>query len=124
MNTPTEALARVESAALSLLLLRHALAGDQHPALVYLARLRPGSRRTIAQALFVVAGFLGQTVATLDWSAFRLPAHAGGARPPVGDAFARRDQLDLGGAARRAYNYLRDVNRSNPHIASLTCTRT
>jgi len=33
--------------------------------------LGPGSRRTMAQALGVVAGLFGQTVETLDWSAFR-----------------------------------------------------
>ena len=71
MSLPTEALVRVESAAPSPLVLRHALAADQHPALVYLARLGPGSRRTMAPALGVIAGFLGQTVDTLDWSAFR-----------------------------------------------------
>src|SRR5947199_2211095 len=71
MSLPTEALIRVESAVPSPLVLRHALAADQHPALVYLARLGPGSRRTMAQALGVVAGFLGQTVDALDWSAFR-----------------------------------------------------
>jgi hypothetical protein len=71
MSVPTEALIRIESAAPSPLVLRRPLAGDQHPALVYLARLGPGSRRTMAQALGVIAGLFDQTVETLDWSGFR-----------------------------------------------------
>src|SRR5436309_5157985 len=71
MTEPTEALARVKSAALSPVVLWRPLPRDQHPARVYMARLGPGSRRTMAQALGVVAGFLGQTVDTLDWSGFR-----------------------------------------------------
>src|SRR6266516_1629651 len=71
MTEPTEALVRVESAALPALVLPRPLPRDPHPALVYLARLGPGSRRTMAQALGVVAGLVGQTVDTLDWSGFR-----------------------------------------------------
>ena len=47
MNKPTEALVRVESAAIPSLVLPRPLPRDQHPALVYLARLGPGSRRTM-----------------------------------------------------------------------------
>src|SRR5438093_454257 len=71
MTEPIEALVRVESHALPSLVLPRPLPRDQQPARVYLARLGPGSQRTMAQALGVVAGFLGQTVDTLDWSAFR-----------------------------------------------------
>jgi integrase len=47
---------------------------DEHPAAVYLARLAPGSRRTMRAALEVVAGMLTSGAAdaqTLDWSAVR-----------------------------------------------------
>jgi site-specific recombinase XerD len=47
------------------------LARDRHPAFVYLARLAPGSRRTMAQALSVVAALFGHTPETLDWAALR-----------------------------------------------------
>src|SRR5215831_9019042 len=51
-----------------------ALPADRHPAAVYVARLAPGSRRTMRQALDAVAGIVtgGQaTAATLDWSRLR-----------------------------------------------------
>src|SRR5215210_357609 len=45
---------------------------DEHPAAVYLARLAPGSRRTMASSLDIVAGLLTSNrcnFQTLDWSA-------------------------------------------------------
>src|SRR5439155_15162632 len=50
--------------------------GDRHPAAVYLASLAPGSRRTMRQALDMIAGLLtgGRADAeTLDWAALRYP---------------------------------------------------
>jgi hypothetical protein len=45
------------------------LPSDRHPAFVYLARLAPGSRRTMAQALRVIASLFGQTPVTMPWAA-------------------------------------------------------
>lgn len=46
----------------------------RHPVGAYLARLAPGSRRTMRQALEVIAGILSrgrQTASSLDWAALR-----------------------------------------------------
>ena len=44
---------------------------DRHPAYVYIARLAPGSRRTMAHALTVVAGLFGRTVDEVHWESLR-----------------------------------------------------
>ena len=44
---------------------------DQHPVAVYLAHLAPGSRRTMAQALDVIASIFRQAPLSLDWAALR-----------------------------------------------------
>ncbi|MBF6611848.1 MAG: tyrosine-type recombinase/integrase [Chloroflexi bacterium] len=56
------------------LALRSQLRADQHPAGVYLARLAPGSRRTIGESLNAIAALLTNyrcNMQTLDWSALR-----------------------------------------------------
>jgi integrase/recombinase XerD len=63
---------------------------DQHPAAVYLARLAPGSRRTMRNALHTVAGLLTsgrETAETLDWSAIRYQ-HAQAIRTALTDKYA------------------------------------
>ncbi len=47
------------------------LSADQNPAAVYLARLAPGSRRTMAQALSVVGAIFGRRPETMNWSGLR-----------------------------------------------------
>ncbi len=47
---------------------------DRHPAMVYIAHLAPGSRRTMHEALDTIAGILTNkacNAASLDWSALR-----------------------------------------------------
>lgn len=63
---------------------------DHHPVAVYLARLAPRSRRTMRQALEVVAGIVGQgalTVEALPWSSLRYQ-HTAALRAAVAERFA------------------------------------
>src|SRR5215210_2794538 len=56
------------------LILINPLPADKHPAAVYLARLAPGSRRTMATALETIAALLSagrHTAATLPWHELR-----------------------------------------------------
>src|SRR5579883_164312 len=62
----------------------------RHPALVYLARLAPGSRRTMEQALGVVAGALGgdgATIMSFPWGALRYQ-HTAALRAACWDRYA------------------------------------
>ena len=63
---------------------------DRHPAAVYLARLSPGSRRAMKQALDVVAGILSGgrlDAATLPWATLRYQ-HAAALRSTLAERFA------------------------------------
>jgi integrase len=63
---------------------------DRHPAAVYLARLAPGSRRTMAASLDHIAGLLTGNQATmqsLDWSALRYQ-HTAALRALLAQLFA------------------------------------
>jgi integrase/recombinase XerD len=66
------------------------LPADRHPAAVYLATLAPGSRRTMRDALNVVAGILTHgrcDLQTLDWSAIRYQ-HAQAVRTALAERYA------------------------------------
>lgn len=62
---------------------------SERPALVYLARLAPGSRRTMAQALDTMAGLLspGATAADLPWESLRY-GHTQALRARLAESFA------------------------------------
>jgi site-specific recombinase XerD len=66
------------------------LPADRHPAAVYLARLAPGSRRTMATALDVIAGLLTSyrcDMGTLDWGALRYQ-HTSAVRAILAELYA------------------------------------
>lgn len=63
---------------------------ERHPAAVYIARLAPGSRRTMRQSLDVIAGLLTGGTADasgVDWSAVRYQ-HAQVVRTRLAEAYA------------------------------------
>src|SRR5215212_2451603 len=63
---------------------------DEHPAAVYLARLAPGSRRTMTTALQIIAGLLTSNrldIRTLDWSSLRYQ-HTAAVRALLADLYA------------------------------------
>jgi integrase len=63
---------------------------DKHPAAVYLARLSPGSRRTISASLDTVAGLLTSNRLnrhTIDWSAVRYQ-HTAAVRSIIAELYA------------------------------------
>lgn len=63
---------------------------DRHPALVYLARLAPGSRRTMSAALDTMAGLLTSgacTMHTLHWGALRYQ-HTAAVRALLAELYA------------------------------------
>ncbi len=68
----------------------HILPPDQHPAAVYLARLAPRSRKTMRQALEVIAEIVSGGVAnasTLSWNALRYQ-HTAAIRAHLADRYA------------------------------------
>jgi site-specific recombinase XerC len=62
---------------------------DQHPAAVYLARLAPGSRRTMAGCIRRIAAMLGSDVATCAWGALRY-AHTAAIRTRLAERYSYR----------------------------------
>lgn len=86
---PVKALAERETDAISLIILSP-IQPDQHPAAVYLARLAPGSRRTMASSLELIAGLLTSyrcNMQTLDWSALRYQ-HTAAIRSMLAELYA------------------------------------
>lgn len=78
---------RIDAMELSLF---QALPADRHPAAVYLARLAPGSRRTMATALDLIAGLLTSyrcNMQTLDWSGLRYQ-HTSAVRAILAELYA------------------------------------
>lgn len=63
--------------------------GPRNPARVYLARLAPGSRRTMAAALHAIAGILipGASLDTLPWWRLSYP-YTQGVRAAIGDRWS------------------------------------
>jgi integrase/recombinase XerD len=72
------------------LTLQERLPADRHPAAVYLARLAPGSRRTMATALDVISSLLTSSrcnMRTLDWGSLRYQ-HTAAIRSLLADLYA------------------------------------
>ena len=66
------------------------VSADRHPAAVFIARLAPGSRRTMRQSLDVIAGLLTGGVANaegIDWASIRYP-HAQAVRSRLAESYA------------------------------------
>ncbi|MFL5734130.1 MAG: tyrosine-type recombinase/integrase [Chloroflexia bacterium] len=84
---PTQIPTPTQSSALALPSSRRA---DEHPAAVYLARLAPGSRRTMSAALDIIAGLLtsnNRNLQTLEWSSLRYQ-HTAAVRALLADLYA------------------------------------
>ncbi|MEO8288770.1 MAG: site-specific integrase [Chloroflexota bacterium] len=72
------------------LAISEALPADRHPAAVYLARLAPGSRRTMQTSLDLIAGLLTSykyNIQTLDWGALRYQ-HTAAVRALLAELYA------------------------------------
>src|SRR5580658_3167513 len=72
------------------LMLPDAIAPDRHPAAVYLARLAPGSRRTMRAALQTMAGILSGGMLdalSIDWSGVRYQ-HTAALRSHLAEKYA------------------------------------
>lgn len=76
-------------AAASALVLDAHLAPDRNPALIYIASLAPGSRRTMTEALAIIAGMVapGVTAETFPWHHVRFQ-HAAAIRARLAEQYA------------------------------------